>query len=140
MVKITRGIRNFNYGNIRKSSRPWNGQIGIDLLGFCIFNSDFSCFRALYKLLRTYRLRGWLNDAKTFVKHYCPASDGNDEPTYTKVVQRCWNEYDIRDKEFARNLVYLIVVVENGFSPDQIDKLFGRDTVGCIKDLANFYE
>lgn len=138
-MKIPRSIRNRNFGNLRKSSAKWQGLVGYDLQGFCIFNSTYNGVRALYKQLRSYRLRGWLVDAKTFVKHYCPASDGNDEVSYTKIVSKCWLEYDVRTKDFAFELAFLICTVESGMSPYHIDHKYNMDLFETLKSLKDFY-
>lgn len=80
--KVTRGVRNNNFGNIRRVSHafPWQGEIrvGDDLDNqFCVFKDYRYGIRALYKLLCTYITKYGLDNVPEIICRYAPPSENN---------------------------------------------------------------
>lgn len=108
---------NKNLGNLRAGLTPWLGQIGVNK-GFCVFDTWAHGLRALVKLLRTYHRRGWLVNPETFVKHYAPGSDGNNEKAYAQFVAPAWSQSDDDHNRIYHVLAYYIVWQETGNNLD----------------------
>lgn len=114
---LPRGIRNNNPGNI-KCFDNWQGSIGVDDRGFCIFSNMFYGVRALLKLLHTYYFKYELTTLVAIFERYAPEEDNNDPNVYAMVVGDemgigIHNEFSW-DLENVVSLVRGIVKVENG--------------------------
>lgn len=111
---LPRGLRINNPCNIRKGS-PWKGLTSVQPdRAFCAFeNLDYG-FRAFFRLMLTYKKRGWLKNPETFVTHYAPLSDGNNVTAYIREVSQCWLS-DIRKNQlFVTELAVSVSYVEQG--------------------------
>jgi hypothetical protein len=76
IMKLMRGERNNNPGNIRKTATPWQGKVsGVDT-AFETFASPEAGIRALAKQLKTYQQRG-LRTVRQIITTYAPASENN---------------------------------------------------------------
>lgn len=79
----TRGARNANPGNIRKSKDQWEGAIGDDG-AFVIFDSPESGVRALAKNLQSYGRQGY-DSIEKIINRWAPPSE-NDTKSYIDSV------------------------------------------------------
>ena len=79
----TRGVRNANPGNIRKSKDQWEGAIGDDG-AFVIFDSPESGVRALAKNLQSYGRQGY-DSIEKIINRWAPPSE-NDTKSYIDSV------------------------------------------------------
>ncbi|HHT8045576.1 TPA: hypothetical protein ACT2K6_004538 [Escherichia coli] len=79
----TRGVRNANPGNIRKSKDQWEGAIGDDG-AFVIFDSPESGVRALAKNLQSYGRQGY-DSIEKIITRWAPPNE-NDTQAYIQSV------------------------------------------------------
>lgn len=79
----TRGVRNSNPGNIRKSKDQWEGAIGDDGT-FVIFDSPESGVRALAKNLQSYGRQGY-DSIEKIITRWAPPNE-NDTQAYIQSV------------------------------------------------------
>lgn len=124
---LTRGYKNNNPGNIRKSNQSWLGKVEGDDPEFEKFKSMDYGYRALFILLRTYINNGY-NTIEKIIEKYAPSNE-NDTQSYIRSVERqtglARGEYiSFSNTQEIKNLVAAISYHENGITPDlaQIDK------------------
>ena len=79
----TRGVRNSNPGNIRKSKDQWEGAVGDDG-SFVIFDSPESGVRALAKNLQSYGRQGY-DSIEKIINRWAPPNE-NDTAAYIQSV------------------------------------------------------
>ncbi|HEI0101436.1 TPA: hypothetical protein SIE28_004894, partial [Escherichia coli] len=79
----TRGVRNSNPGNIRKSKDQWEGAVGDDG-AFVIFDSPESGVRALAKNLQSYGRQGY-DSIEKIINRWAPPNE-NDTQSYINSV------------------------------------------------------
>lgn len=79
----TRGVRNANPGNIRKSKDQWEGAVGDDG-AFVIFDSPESGVRALAKNLQSYGRQGY-DSIEKIINRWAPPNE-NDTQSYIDSV------------------------------------------------------
>ena len=79
----TRGVRNSNPGNLRKSKDKWEGAIGDDG-AFVIFDSPESGVRALAKNLQSYGRQGY-DSIEKIINRWAPPNE-NDTQSYINSV------------------------------------------------------
>lgn len=77
--KLPRGIRNKNLLNIRTSKGMWNGQVGADDDGFCIFADRRFGYRAAFKILNTYLTKYGIYRVGEIIKRWAPSIENNTE-------------------------------------------------------------
>lgn len=82
---MTRGERDRNPGNLRDANIPWQGLIGRDDKGFCIFDTASNGIRALAKTLLTYQRKHGLDNVKAIISRYAPSTE-NDTNAYVEAV------------------------------------------------------
>lgn len=80
---VTRGVRNSNPGNLRKSKDQWEGAIGDDG-AFVIFDSPESGVRALAKNLQSYGRQGY-DSIEKIINRWAPPNE-NDTQSYIDSV------------------------------------------------------
>ena len=86
MIKPTRGERNNNPGNIRKSSIIWQGIAdGQNDPSFIVFKSPQMGIRALVKTLLTYYHKHLLRTVEQIIDRWAPAIE-NDTNAYINAV------------------------------------------------------
>ena len=116
--KPTRGERNFNPGNIRRTSAPWKGKvIGLDN-EFETFDCAENGIRALGKILLTYQRKYGLYTVGQIISRWAPPAE-NDTISYVHAVAREMGvEHDARldpeSNETLQRLVRAIIHHENG--------------------------
>lgn len=102
-MKITRGIRNNNPANIRRSCVHWMGLVtllnGRKDSSFCQFSEMRFGVRALVVLLRTYYCKHNLKTVHDILLRYAPTSE-NDTYGYIKTVSSAvgvesWDDLNI---------------------------------------------
>jgi len=112
----TRGERNNNPGNIRKSAAPWQGKVQGTDTAFETFADPQSGIRALAKLLKNYQARG-LNTVRKIIRTYAPDSENN-TAAYIKAVAQKLNVSPDDVLTFSQDqlttLVAAIIAHENG--------------------------
>lgn len=85
MVKLTRGERNNNPGNIVKSDIFWRGEIAGDDKRFESFASPDEGIRALAVILQNYQKKYGLNTVRGIINRYAPPVE-NDTGAYINAV------------------------------------------------------
>ena len=87
MHGVTRGERNNNPGNIRKSGAVWLGKIVPSQdANFEQFDTDVDGIRAIAKLLVTYYAKYKCNTVAKIITKWAPGSDNNPTDAYIKTV------------------------------------------------------
>jgi hypothetical protein len=122
------GLRNNNPGNLRDSRPWWNGQVGVDEAGFCIFADADHGLRALAKNLMAAQVRHGCKTVAEIVARHAPNNE-NDTATYvgwvaTHLYVRADDAIDVHDPMTLWRLVETITRYENGampYSAPQID-------------------
>ena len=116
-MSIPHGIRICNPGNLRHSeSFTWQGEVGVDERGFCIFDAPLNGIRALARDLRN-KIRRGLDTVERILTVYAPPSE-NDTDSYIKSV--CLSagfapdQVLTADQSTLERLCFAIVMHENG--------------------------
>lgn len=85
----TRGYRNNNPGNIRKSGDPWQGlDTPSDDGAFFRFKEMYWGVRAMARIIINYQDKHSLNSITEIVTRWAPASDNNHTDAYIAAVER----------------------------------------------------
>jgi hypothetical protein len=115
---LTRGERNRNPGNIRRSSSKWVGLSATQTdTAYAQFDRPLDGIRAIAVLLRNYGRNGF-DSVGAIVRRWAPSSE-NDTAAYIANVSR-WTGYapdrqlDLARPDVMRNLVRSIIRQENG--------------------------
>lgn len=133
-MKVPRGIRNNNPGNIRISSSPWKGKIPREKNtdgAFEQFYTPEDGIRALMITLRSYIHKHKKDTIRKIINRWAPTCE-NDTAAYINTVSKRTgigaDEKIAFDKMTMFKLVEAICFVENGgsyISNEQIDKAWG---------------
>lgn len=112
----TRGVRNSNPGNLRKSKDQWEGAIGDDG-EFVIFDSPESGVRALAKNLQSYGRQGY-DSIEKIINRWAPPSE-NDTKSYIDSVVAATGipatqSLDLSDPDTLSSLAQAISFHETG--------------------------
>lgn len=78
----TRGIRNNNPGNLRYDGTQWQGLVGQDANGFCIFDTPENGFRAMGINALSFQLKNGINTLAEFGLRWAPPSDNDGASDY----------------------------------------------------------
>lgn len=118
-----RGVRNNNPGNIDRTATVWQGEDRSDEARaqesrFCVFTSAQYGFRALAKVLQTYRKRHGLTTVRGIIDRWAPPVE-NDTDAYVRQVARAVgvlpdDVVDVRVMAFAFPIAKAIAKHENG--------------------------
>jgi hypothetical protein len=124
-MKLTRGYRNNNPGNIRKTPDKWKGEVEGTDTAFKKFMSMPYGYRAIFVLLRTYIFSKGLNTIRKIIPVYAPKNE-NDTEAYIRAVSvktglRADEPIDFQNEQKLISLVAAISKVENGIEPDITD-------------------
>jgi hypothetical protein len=126
---MTRGLRNKNPGNIRKTYKNgvqtfWKGEVIGNDSAFKTFSSMAYGYRAIFALLKEYIGKGY-NTIEKIISRYAPASE-NKTDAYINTV--CKRSGIVKDTKIAASdlvtltkLVSAISFVENGIAANEID-------------------
>lgn len=102
---LTRGIRNNNPANIRRSASKWLGLSKIHSdKHFCQFTEMAYGIRAFFILMRTYRYRYNCKTPRAILTRFAPASENNLD-AYLRFIESKGLPADI---EFTSNAIYCI--------------------------------
>lgn len=123
----TRGERNNNPGNIRKTSIRWLGEILGNDIGFEKFDTPEHGIRALAKILLTYQDKYKLRTISEIINRWAPKSENNTK-AYINFVSKYTNyvedqELGLQNPITLYNLVRAIITFENGrivYSDNQV--------------------
>ncbi|MBF0095443.1 MAG: structural protein [Alphaproteobacteria bacterium] len=117
----TRGLKNHNPGNLRHNPKiPWQGLIGPDKKGFCLFDRDENGIRAMVIDLHTDYVRDHQRSVLSLIAEYAPPVENNTKAYATYVADRLGvNPLDeiTFDRRVATALVDAIIKMENGIQP-----------------------
>jgi len=127
---MTRGYRNNNPGNIRKTydrngkQTFWKGEIAGKDKDFKTFQTMSYGYRALFALLREYMTKGF-NTIETIISRYAPSTENKTEIYINTVVSRTGiprNEIlNFGQVSDIRKMVKAISYVENGTEANDSD-------------------
>lgn len=116
---MSRGLRNRNPGNIRRSGVRYKGEVRPSTdPQFKQFGSMELGYRAIFVLLDTYRIRYGLDTVRTMISRWAPPSE-NDTAAYVDAVCRRTGltpdrPIDTRNRATMVPLAAAISRVENG--------------------------
>lgn len=126
----TRGVRNSNPGNLRKSKDQWEGAIGDDG-AFVIFDSPESGVRALAKNLQSYGRQGY-DSIEKIINRWAPPNE-NDTQAYIQSVASATGipatqSLDLSDPDTLSSLAQAISFHETGsrYNPEVYQKGVAR--------------
>lgn len=126
----TRGVRNANPGNIRKSKDQWEGAIGDDG-AFVIFDSPESGVRALAKNLQSYGRQGY-DSIEKIINRWAPPSENDTQSYIDSVVSAtgipATQSLDLSDPDTLSSLAQAISFHETGsrYDPEVYQKGVAR--------------
>ena len=83
-----RGVRNCNPGNIRKNGDLFQGEIDSTDPDFKQFRSMAYGYRAIFKILRTYKNNYSLNTLEQMIYRWAPPEDNNKTEVYVDFVAK----------------------------------------------------
>lgn len=120
---MSRGLRNCNPGNIRRSNTKYQGEKTPSTdSAFKQFESLEWGYRALFMLLHTYRVRGYGDTIAKMISRYAPPSENNTEAYISRLCRATGFERDMPldtlDAEQMVPVVCAISAVENGVEAD----------------------
>src|SRR3569832_207317 len=88
VYNATRGLRNNNPGNIRKTATDWRGEVVGSDSAFETFATPEAGIRALAVLLRNYQRKYGLRTVRAIITRYAPPSENNTESYVSAVAGR----------------------------------------------------
>jgi hypothetical protein len=126
---LTRGYRNKNPGNIRKTDSLWKGEVKGTDPDFKTFSSMGYGYRAMLVTLSSYFAKGF-NTIDKIINRYAPSSENatsayiNTVSNLTGIQKDTVLSFD--DKEKIKKLIAAMSYVENGIKADplQVDEGF----------------
>ena len=122
----TRGMRNNNPLNIRKTKTVWLGsEKSVVEREFCVFKNPVWGFRAAFRILSTYYWKYHLCSIDAIIRRWAPATE-NDTQAYIEAVvlfsgissRRLLPPPNWKNKETWVALALAMCQVENGVIPD----------------------
>jgi hypothetical protein len=119
----TRGLKNNNPGNIRKSNQIFRGEIqqSTDTQFKQFVNIEYG-YRAIFVLLQTYILVHELNTITKIIQRYAPSNENNTQQYINTVSKQTNIKPDeiihVYDKDKLIKIVEAISYVENGTKPN----------------------
>lgn len=127
---LTRGYRNKNAGNIRKTfdvngkQTFWKGEIEGSDKDFKTFATMADGYRAIFALLREYKSKGF-DTIHKIISRYAPSNENDTLAYINNVSKNTGIEPDepvnLLDENEFKNLVAAISKQENGLEPDMTD-------------------
>lgn len=126
----TRGVRNSNPGNLRKSKDQWEGAIGDDG-EFVIFDSPESGIRALAKNLQSYGRQGY-DSIEKIINRWAPPNENDTQSYIDSVVSAtgipATQSLDLSDPDTLSSLAQAISFHETGsrYDPEVYQKGVAR--------------
>ncbi len=122
--RVSRGLRNCNPGNIRRSNTKYQGEKTPSTdSAFKQFESLEWGYRAVFMLLHTYRVRGYGDTIEKMISRYAPPSENNTEAYISRLCRATGFERDMPldtlNAEQMVPVVCAISTVENGVEADR---------------------
>lgn len=120
---MSRGLRNNNPGNIRRSKVRYLGEVTPSRdAEFKEFQTMAYGYRAMFVLLDSYRRRYGLNTIRTMINRYAPSSE-NFTKGYIRFVSTSTgvSPDEVLDTQCAKDMIPVVAAmskIENGVSPD----------------------
>lgn len=125
--------------NIRHSERnKWLGEVG-QFNGFCVFSSQYFCYRAACRILLSYRKRGIVT-LRQIISTWAPSSENNTNAYIRFLSDKLNLPSDVSiyslsfNTDFFANLLYYMSIFEIG-KPDEIKKSSIFDAVSIFTNL-----
>lgn len=117
---LPRGLRNNNPGNIKTSSKSWEGQSGDDGT-FVKFSSPEAGIAAMVNNLRSYQSNHGLTTVADMIGRWAPPSENNTS-AYAETVAKAMgikatDSVNLNDPAQAKAMVSAMIRVENGRQP-----------------------
>lgn len=127
---MTRGYRNNNPLNIRRSVQEFQGEITSNDLSFKTFRSMAYGYRAAMKILKTYITKYKCDTIKSIISRWAPENENNTQGYIKAVSSR--TKIPISQKiTFTKGFICAIVsamsYVENGVKADEKEIALGWD-------------
>ena len=124
MTKMSRGLRNCNPGNIRRSKVHYLGEVRPSQdSDFKQFESMAYGYRAMFVLLDSYRRRYALNTLRQMLNRYAPPSENFTEGYIRFVSQKTGilpdEELNTRSERDMVPIISAMSEIENGVSADR---------------------
>ena len=123
--KITRGFKNNNPFNIKKTSEAWKGLAPVQSDDvFFVFDSMSWGVRAGYRILKTYKDKYGINTIEGIIKRFAPSSE-NPTKQYIEFVSKRVGVGPLKqltDDEVLK-VGEAIIAFENGHSPFTLTEL-----------------
>lgn len=121
--KLSRGLRNCNPGNIRRSKTKYQGEKTDSTdSAFKQFESLEWGYRAIFMLLHTYRVRGYGDTIAKMISRYAPPCENNTEAYISRLCRATGIDrdapLDTLNSEQMIPIVCAISAVENGVEAD----------------------
>jgi len=123
MAKLTRGYKNKNPGNIRKTQAMWKGEVQGTDKDFKTFQSMPWGYCALAALLREYLNNGY-NTIDKIINRYAPGNENNTTAYIATVSKKTGIDPNTNlffEEEKIKKLMRAISYVENGMVADDKD-------------------
>jgi hypothetical protein len=121
---MTRGYRNRNPGNIRKTEKLWEGEVKGTDKDFKTFRSMAYGYRALFALLREYISKDY-NTIEKIINRYAPSSENATEAYIATVSRRAGiapeDVLNFVNINKIKDIVAAISYVENGIPPNVVE-------------------
>lgn len=130
LTGMTRGERNNNPGNIRRTGERWQG-MSADQSGdaaFIVFDSPEYGIRALGKLLQNYQAQGF-DTIESIISRYAPGTE-NDTIAYINNVSRITQfppnlPLNLADQAILNLMIQAIITHENGHN------IYAQETINA---------
>jgi len=132
-LRLPRGIRNHNPGNIERDGTRWQGMARVQSdARFVVFSGAKWGIRTIARILITYQDRrravdgSRIDTVRKFISRWAPPSE-NDTDAYARTVARALGVgpddagIDVYDYDTMLELVRAIVRFENGVAPEATD-------------------
>ena len=116
-MKLIRGVRNNNPGNIKVTAIHWEGERSVEN-GFCVFDNPYYGIRAMVKILMTYKKKHQIETIEEIINRW----SATDQEEYIKFVSKHTGTdpqmyIDLEDPINLQDIVYAMIWFENGFEP-----------------------
>ncbi|MBQ8493484.1 MAG: structural protein P5 [Alistipes sp.] len=116
---MSRGLRNCNPGNIRRSAVRYEGEVTPSRdAEFKEFSTMAYGYRAMFVLLNTYRCRYGLRSIRQMIERYAPPTENFTDGYIRFIAQRTGIDPDAAiDTQSARDMIPIVMAmseIENG--------------------------
>lgn len=123
-AKLSRGLRNLNPGNIRRSAVKYKGECKHSKdPEFKQFRTLEEGYRAIFVLLHTYSIKGY-KSVREMINRYAPPSENNTEAYINRLCRLAYiNSEQIVDTTDHNQMVAIVAaisLVENGSIADRV--------------------